>query len=724
MRRFLHMLLPIALCAAVFAGCSTTRVLASGEYRLAKTKVKVVGNKKFKTSQLDPCLKQRAEDWSALLWVYNWADRDDNTGWGRFVHKLGVAPVVYDPDLLNASVDNLVNHLEYLGYYNSKVRPFIDVKRRKVKVRYDVELGKQYPIKSISYEVPERGSVAEDFYADTASVTVHPGNPLSEASLEAESERSSAHLRKLGYYGLNKNYYSFEADTMAYPDSAVLKMRIREYTRNETPAASRVLRPYTFGTVDLYYPESLHLKEKLLRNLTTIRPGDPYSEAAVSNTYSRLSALRVLSSVNVELDDADSSTVDCNIHLTQGRLQGLKFNLEGSTNSSGLFGIAPEINYYHKNIFHGGEQLNLGFRGNFQFKFNDPARSTEFGVSAGISFPRFLGLPYRYFKGAIPNTDIKASYNYQNRPEYTRNIISTSYSYSGRHKNLVYQVTPVRLSIVRLFDLNEDFYSNLASNPFLRNAYENHFDLGMVSQFHYSTNSDINPKTSYRYASLQFALAGNTLSLFKPLMAKDEDGDGMIWNTPFAQYVRAELTLGRTWRFGREDEQAIAVRFLAGAGFAYGNSQALPFEQHFYSGGASSMRGWQVRGLGPGFSSPENYFVIPNQTGDMKLEANLEYRFHMFWKLDGAAFFDVGNIWTLNGDDPDDPGRLKASTFFESLGADWGLGLRLDLGFILVRVDYGLQLYNPSFPIGIRWLDPWTSFLVASSLHFGVGYPF
>ena len=409
-------------------------------------------------------------------------------------------------------------------------------------------------------------------------------------------------------------------------------------------------------------------------------------------------------------------------------MQGIKVNAEVSINSSGLFGVSPKISYYHKNIFRGGEWLNLSFMGNFQFQFKDKVNSNEFGVSGGLSFPRFVFIPSRLFKGAVPRTEINASYNYQNRPEYTRNIISTSIGFSGNVNSVFYyQVYPVQMNIVKLFNLDEEFYKSMERDPFLKNAYENHFDLGSGYTLYYTTNSEVTPRSDYWYARLQADLAGNFLSLFKPLMQKDADGDGMIWNTQYSQYIRGELTLGRTFFFGKNDRQALAYRAVIGAGWAYGNSTALPFEKHFYVGGANSMRGWQARTLGPGRSPKDDYFVIPNQTGDMRLEANLEYRFPLFWKFNGAAFLDAGNVWNFKRKDAfsSEISQISWTNLLAGMAFNWGLGLRVDLDFLVLRLDWGLRLHDPALTVNGGGVHPKNWFTRDGyGLHFGVGYPF
>ena len=720
-----------AFIAALFmASCSTTRVLQDDQYRLTKNKIEVLNDKHFNTATLTPYLKQKPNPsiifgWNPFLSVYNWSNGNGKF-WDKLVQKVGQAPVIYDADMVESTVGNICDHLEYQGYYGSTITPDIKVRKKKVNVTYNVTLGKRYTVGDVNFILPKRGEFTDIFLKDTSEFSIDRGTYLSEAALEAESERSSSFMRNQGFYDFNKNYYFFVADTLTTPGTAALTLTVNEYTRNESPKNASPIRKFYINEVNISYPKTLKIRDKVLRGLTTITPGDLYSESVVNNTYSRLSALKVFSSVNIGMTQKDTNLVDCMISLTQSKLQGFKINLEASTNSSGLFGISPQVSYYHKNIFRGGEVLNLSFMGNFQFKFDNSVRSNEFGVSSSLSFPRFFPLPYQYFKGAIPHTDVNLSYNYQNRPEYTRNIISTSYGYSGSAKNrFFYQVYPLQLNIVKIFDIDGGFYDTLANDPFLRNAYQDHFDLGSGAILYYTTNTESIPKSTYFYTRFQFDIAGNLLSSFNSMMEVDSNGSRMIWNTPYSQFVRGEITIGRTWVFGRKDGQSLATRFLAGAGYAYGNSSALPFEKHFYGGGASSLRGWQARTVGPGLSHRDNSFVIPNQTGDMKIEANVEYRFNMFWKVAGAVFVDAGNIWTLRSSNlgNTDNSVFRLDLLGKSIAANWGAGVRLDFGFLLLRLDMGMKIHDPAREH--RWVKPnqWLK-RDGYAVHFGVGYPF
>ena len=724
----------LSAIAALSFSCSTTRVLEDGQYRLAANKVEVKGDSKFNPKEIESYIKQKPNSyiifgWNPFLNLYNWSGKNPDKAVNRFIRKMGTAPVIYQPSQVESSTENIKRHLEYLGYYGSDVRSDIEVKGKKVKVTYSVTLGKRFRIGEITYSVPD-GEFKDDFLADTSEITVRSGDYLSEDALEKETELRASAMRRKGYFGFTKNYFSFEADTLNSPDTAGLLMTVKEYTRNQTPEYARPHRKYYMGKVTLSYDKDLKFNDKVLRNMCTLHPGDLYDENEVNTTYSRLSALKMFSGVNVSMNPQDSGIVDCDITLTRSRMQGFKVNLEGSTNSTGLIGISPQISYYHKNIFHGGQWLNLGFLGNFQFKYDDRSvKSNEFGVSAGLSFPEFLGLPNSMFKGpSVPRTEINASYNYQNRPEYTRNMISTSYGYSGSLRNgkFFYQFYPIQAKIVRLTNLDPNFYTTLSGNPFMRDAYQNHFDVGSGLVAYYTTSTALVPKETYEYARLQLDASGNVLSLFNKAMKSDEYGSRLIWNTPYSQYIRTELTLGKTFVFGRNGSQALAMRLLGGVGYAYGNSSTIPFEKQFYCGGANSMRGWQARSLGPGNSKADTTFVIPSQTGDVKLEANLEYRFPMFWKLCGAVFTDVGNIWTLKETDGDDGyhTHFDLKNLAASLAADWGIGLRVDLNFLILRLDMGMKVYDPSLDTA-RWRSP-SQWLKKDgyTLHFGVGYPF
>ena len=277
--------------------------------------------------------------------------------------------------------------------------------------------------------------------------------------------------------------------------------------------------------------------------------------------------------------------------------------------------------------------------------------------------------------------------------------------------------------------MTDEFEERIENNYILAGAYMDNFDLGTSAMLYYTTDNSVVPTKPYHYARFIFDLSGNILSLFNPILPVNDEGQRTIWNIPYSQYVRAELQLGKTFRWGKEDKHSLALHFLGGAGLGYGNSYGytMPLEKLFYVGGAYSMRGWQARTLGPGTdTSLAGLFAIPSQVGEMRLEANVEYRFPIVWKLEGALFADAGNIWYLPMEGEEGtPGIFGFNTeTLESIGLDWGVGIRLNLGLILVRVDSGFRVHDPGKEYGQRWLGPDQWFKGNYAVQFGVGYPF
>lgn len=775
-RSFFRYTLLVALL--ILAACSTTKVIPQGESRLKENNIKVLNSKNYKVSTLEPYLKQKPNTyfilgWNPFLNIYNWSNGKDN-GWDRFVKKIGQEPVIFDPSLVNSTKSNIRNHLVYEGYYDSKVTDRTITKNKKTTVNYDITLGKQYLIDQISYEIDDN-ELAATFYNDSLQNIIETGVYLSEEYLNGKSEEIASDLRNRGYYGFTKNYLFFTADTIGLDGKANLTVSIRNYTRNETPNEAKTHNVFHIGKVtmeplrkpenplvyqfvgdsavalpamNLYTPtdsleyrnilikyrNKLLIREKVLARLNSVLPDSLYDEKQIADTYTKLSKLNLFSSVNIQMTQTDSNTVDCNMKLTASELQGYKLGFQTSINSNGLFGISPTVSYYHKNLFRGAEVLSINLMGDFQFGFDQKKRATEFGISSSLSTPNFLLLPDRIFRTSnIPRTEFAVSYNFQERPEYTRNIISGSYSYVWSiDDKFFYKVSPLQVGIVKLYNMKPDFYESL-KDPFLINSYQDHFDMGLGTNFYYTTDSSPVPQHSYFYLRLQNDLSGNLLSLFNGLMKQNENGERLIWNSPYSQYYRGELTTVYTWKFGRKEEHAIAARFLAGLGIGYGNSVTLPFEKRFWAGGAYSLRAWQARSVGPGSAQMDTTFTIPNQTGDIRLEANIEYRFPLFWNFEGALFVDAGNVWNREGTttkkgidkditDNNVDGVFKFNNFYRNIAADWGAGLRLDLDFVLLRLDMGFKLYDPAEK---DWKGVRTMFRKGNyGVQFGVGYPF
>lgn len=714
----------LMLCMAI--ACSTTRCLEPGQKRLVSNTIVIENKKNVPTAELTPYIKQKTQSWSPAIYIYHWQD-GKGKGWDKFVKKIGTAPVVYDSLQTENSCKNIHDHLDYLGYYNSKVSSSIKEKKngKKVYVTYHVLPGKQYPISKVSYRFPENENFRKEFWADSASISVHPGDFLSEKLLESESERSSSYLRTKGYYEVKKNNYTFEADTVSVPDSALLTYIVKDKMDYEK---------YNIGKIEVVTPGDMKFREKVLRDLNILKSGELYNEQRVNIEYARYNSINMFSSVNVQMTPRDSShIVDCAIYPQKGKVQGFKLGLEMSVNTSGLFGVSPELSYFHRNIFNGGEMLNVSISTDHQMRFDDSSkRSNEVATSVSLVVPRFLPFSPKLIKGAqIPKTEVKLSYNFQARPEYSRHIISAIYGYTGRIRKIkmFYQINPISINMVWLPYMSEEFKKSIEHDKYMKNTYSDHSDLGLAGNLFFS---NFNYQTGKRdghgwYAGMKFDMSGNLLCAFNSVLPKNENGQALIFNSAYAQYVRFDFNFGRTWNWQYEHFwHALALHAECGVGYAYGNSLSLPFEKQFYSGGANSLRGWTARSVGPGTAPIDTFWTIPNQTGDMKLEANVEYRFRIFWKLDGALFVDAGNIWNLpkSGIAADDPSVISWANFGKAIAADWGFGLRVDLSFLILRFDFGMRFHDPARK-DCRWISANHWFDNGNyTFHFGVGYPF
>ncbi len=736
--------------------CSTVRVVPDGSTLLNENNVIITNSDIIEADNLTQYIRQQPNrslfyGWKPALIIYNWSTGKDNS-WDRFVKKIGQAPVILDSSLVKKSSENLKNHLTTLGYYNSLVKDTIITNRKKSKVNYLVLLGKSFTLREINYIIndTEIEKIVSETYGETL---LEEGMQLSEKILDLEAERIADILRERGYYNFTKNFFFFEADTLAGDNRADLFIRIENYTRNETSKEARSHELYRIREISLYpdydpvrsredsltrydiaylnhfralYRGERAIKPSVLERMNILKPGELYNEKRVSQNYNRFISLKSFSGVNIQFDEVpydslkNKREVDCIIRLTPSKRQGYKFNLEASSNSNNLLGISPIASYYHKSLFRGGEWFSLEFLGNFQFKLKDPVKSTELGVNTGISFPRFLFLPDSLFLTSVPRTEINVGYSYQNRPEFTRNLISFSYGYNWRvGERLFYSLNPLQLNIVKLFNLSSNFYESL-QDPFLRNSYKNHFDLGSGVTVYYTTNPSGEQDKSFFYMRWSNDISGNLISLFNRKLSQDTLGFRRIWNTPYAQYVKSDFTVGRTWQLNRVE--SIATRFNFGIGYAYGNSRVLPYEKLLYAGGANSLRGWQARSVGPGASPIDSTFRIPNQTGDLKLEVNAEYRFKMFWSIEGAVFIDAGNIWSIRAEQGREESTFRFNDFYKSIAVNWGFGGRLNLEFVILRLDLGIVAFNPQIN---KWIGPDDWFKKNTySLQFGVGYPF
>ncbi|MDR3133349.1 MAG: BamA/TamA family outer membrane protein [Prevotellaceae bacterium] len=753
----------------LFSSCSSTRYLAEGDYLLGKNEIHISGHTDITKNKILPYIRQQANRPSLLniklyLGIYNASPKCDSCWLGKVMKKIGEPPVVFDSSSVGSSVNNIGQYLHSLGYYGATVKDTVVYHRHKAKVTYTVAPGQPVRLNHIRYRIQD--SILRPFIlSDTAHSLLKTGLPLSFQLLEQERERIETAMHAKGFSSFNRTLVSYDADTLASNNRADLtvllnineppeaidslgyrkQFRIRTvkiYMPYDAVAASTdsgymggyteaLARQYPAGDIYVLYRGKQPVRTSVLLATNTIRPGDYYNGEENAQTYANFSHLRLFRVIAINFRKAPAvngdTLVDCTIHLTPGAEQGFKINMEASMSSLGLLGLSPALSYYHRNIFRGAEWLNLSLSENFQF---DPfhigdnrKRSNELGVSGTVGTPKFF-FPFihRRFDSYFPQTEFTTSYSYQLRPEYTRNSLAFQLGYNWRTKpQFSYAVNLLNLSIVKLFNMSGDFYRTTLRDPYLRNRYEDHFVLGANASFLYSTRQPSNKSNSVQ---LRWTVgsAGNLLSLFnKSLPYNPDNKNYLIGGTPYSQYLKTDLNFSHylVWN----DKNTIAYRLFAGVGRAYGNSISLPYEEVYYSGGAYSLRGWQSRTVGPGAAAMDSTFSIPNQVGDFKLEANIEYRFKVSGIFDGALFLDAGNVWSLNYAEANELAMLNAATLLKQIALNTGFGLRLNFDFLVIRFDVGAKLYEPRLYSG--WINARNILSMQNlSLHFGVGYPF
>ncbi len=566
-------------------------------------------------------------------------------------------------------------------------------------------------------------------------------------------------LKGNGYYKFDKAYIYFQVDSnLAQANRARLDLRIAEpqkgqhqqYTINniyffnsfEPQKFLKNKANYyalfdTTAYKDVFFLNHFKpfVRPKVVYNASYLKKGDLYSSAKVKYTFRHLSSLNEYKLINIRYNElADTSKLNVLVQLTPFKKHNYITEVEG-TNTSGNFGIGGRFTYQHKSLFGGAEILNASIYGKIEsqnsLSTNDnnlSFNSQEIGSNVSLNLPSFL-LPIRsgrFIKKNHPRTVLEFNINFKERPEYKRSILGGSFGYYWVSKRFFrHQFRVLDLSAVKVFNLNKAYYQSIQGSYL-----EKSFDDYLISATNYTlsfTNKKEQKDKNYLTVTTTGEIAGNTLYLFskatnRPLV----DGSYKIFNNTFAQYWRTELEV----TFNQKIKKNTHLVYRAYSGFAapYANTSAIPYIKQFFSGGANGLRAWPVRSLGPGSylnTSKNRYY---NEAADFKLEANLEYRFKLFWLMEGALFLDAGNIWATNPKDPRQGALLNTKTFLGEIAIGSGFGLRFDFSFFIFRIDYGIKIKDPKEPIKDRWLitkknyNPFKS--DNSMFNFGIGYPF
>ena len=728
--------LPLWCMVALLAACSATKFVPDESYLLEKVELKA-DTKKFNVASLEPYIRQKANSkWFSVfkipLGTYALSGRDTTRWINRTLRKIGEEPVVYDTLQAQLSCNDLKLALQNMGYMNAEVDLTTRAKGKRLTAIYTLHPGTPFFINSVRYDIQDSVIARMLDLGNPDRQELKAGDPFTVTRLEEERKRITRILMDSGYYRFHKDFIQYGADSTAGQNQINLMLHLLPYRPNsgapETLHPRYSIRYVTFSSNDC---AKIHLRPRVLRRSTLIKEGDLFSATQLQRTYANFARMQAVRYTNIRFTEApDTTLLDCDINISTNKPSSISFQPEG-TNTAGDLGAAASVTYENRNLFRGSELLSIQLRAAYEaitgLEGYQNKDYQEYGVETKLTFPRFVAplLSRSFRRRSIATSELSLNWNLQNRPEFHRRVFSTAWRYhwnEPRH-HISYRYDFFDINYVYMPWISSrfkaDYLDNVTSrNAILRYNYEDLFILKMG--FGLAFNDGENA------LKVNVESAGNMLHAVSKMFRLPQNADGKytLVNIAYAQYVKFDVDFTRLFQF--DERNSLAFHVGLGVAYPYGNSTILPFEKRYFSGGANSVRGWRVRELGPGtFKGTDGRIDFINQTGDMKLDMNLEYRTFLGWKLHGAVFVDAGNIWTLRNYAEQPGGQFRFNSFYRQIALAYGLGLRLNFDYFILRFDLGMKAVNPAYETSREHYPLlYPNFKRDFAFHFAVGLPF
>lgn len=763
-KRWLHYISPLLLWMT--ASCSVSKFIPEGEYLLDDVKV-VSDDKAVKPSDISGYNRQNPNSsWFSLvkvpMHIYSLSGTDTTHWINRFIQKLGDKPVIFDEEAAERSREDMQSALHNMGYMQADVRLRKETRKKKLRLKYLVHPGPAYRISHWDYDIQDDS--VRRYMAGYASQLMHEGMRFDVNTLDQERQQMTNHLQDRGFYRFNKEYVTCTADTVRGTHLVDLTFHIAPYdaTSHTTHARYRIgevnvvtdfdmtramrqdfarFDSLHYKGLNIFYRERPFLKPEVLSQNIAITPDSFYSDSRLQHTRSSLGRLHAIKYTDIRFqeDAADSTRLDCHVLLSRNKVNSFSAELEG-TNSAGDLGAAASLSYQNRNLFNGSELFTFKVRGAYEAVTGLQGYSNEnyveYGVEASINFPRFL---FPFISAEVrqrtqATSEIGIQFNSQERPEFGRRAASVTWGYRWTYKRKwQHRVDVLDLNYVYMPWISSTFREEYLDNPensnsILRYNYENLLIMKAGYGFTYHSDGRESRTASNNSYSIRFNIesSGNLLYAFSHMLnaTRNEDHQYTVANIAYAQYIKTDIDFTKSFRI--DHRNSIVFHVGMGVAYPYGNSRILPFEKRYFSGGANSVRGWSVRRLGPGsFAGNDRNIDFINQSGDIKLDLNLEYRTKLFWKLNGAFFVDAGNIWTIRDYEEQPGGAFRFDSFYKQIAVSYGLGLRFDFDYFILRFDAGMKAVNPAYRNSKEHyplIHP--DFGRDFAFHFAVGYPF
>lgn len=756
-----------AIIGILVSACSTTRRLGQGEIRytgVGDFNVVRTDNEKLSPGLIENL--REASDCDANdyviapfikiplgLWVYNnWNDSAKGIkGW--LYNKLAKPNVLISEVRPETRVRLMEQILDNNGYFGSTVSYDIDYSKknkRKASIDYTLNVSKPYRIDSIIYFNSDKAPIY-GFIDSVArkSPYLQKGEIFCVDSLSAERVRIANRLRNRGYYYFRPEYVEFLADSLITPGSIAIKMSLADNMPGMAKLQYRtgkivttVLRksdsyagtPDTMQTAkgEVVVMRPAKLRKNLIPSCITFRPGKLFSVRDMDRTQTRFSRLGIFGNIQIQPVPADTTPGHAlldvyNIVQFDDPMEA-SIEVNATSKSNSYLGPGLILGLANRNTFGGGERLSLQFNADYEWQTgrnrSSVFNSYEFGLTASLAFPRMLAPKFiKRTERDLNWTTISLGASVLNRPHFFKLAeFNTGITYEWRASRYsVNQFTPFKLTYNKLISTTHEFDSIMSLNPAVALSFQSQFIPQLSYTYTYDRFFERERINGINF-SVTFTEAGNLFDGIWSLCGVK--GQKKLFGTPFSQFVKGQAQLVYNRRLIRGSDQWLVSRILIGAAHAYGNSREVPYSEQFYIGGANSIRAFTVRSLGPGSyrapaSQRNGYF---DQTGTFKFELNTEYRFPIISVLHGALFLDAGNIWLLKSDPLRPGGKLTGRNFFKDLALGTGVGLRVDIGMMVIRGDLGYGLHAPydtgsPHYFNIRFKD-------AFAFHLAIGYPF
>ncbi|MDN5285166.1 MAG: hypothetical protein JWR38_1440 [Mucilaginibacter sp.] len=747
----------ILIVSVLLSACSNTKYLVpgqklytGGEVKIQDKDIKKSDAKALKT-ELEALLRPKPNgDILGLrvkLWIYNKTRTKKTKGLAHWLNtKFGEPPVLATVVDLEKNSNIVQNKLQNESYFQAQVSgdTVSKPKGKTAKAVYTVATGPAYKIRKVTF--PQGKGSADTAVAGTSAQTfLKPGNNYNLDVIKNERIRIDARLKEEGFY-----YFSPENLIMRV-DSNITNHQVDIAVTVKRSTADRAKNIYTIDNIYVYPSYSLrdtslmldkgfkyrwyNIVEKrktvnsyIFANTVLMRPGEVYNRTNHNNSLNRFVNLGPYKFVKNRFEDVstDSSKLNVFYFLTPYKKKSLQFEILGRTTSANYTGTQVNINWLNRNAFKGGEALKVTLFGSTDVQFggnNNGFNVYQAGIQTTLSWPRFISPIYPKADNAyIPHTNFTLGYTLVDRQKlYRLNSFNASFGYQWKESvHRSHELNILNVMFVNPQSVSKLYLDSIQSthNPALKHVIEKQFTLGPSYGYTF-TNTTEDYRTNTIYYNGKVSLSNNVYGL---VTGADTTAGKVktLFGAVFNQYVKLENELRYFHKIGLNS--TFASRLIVGVGLPYGNSTQLPYSQQFFIGGPNSLRGFQARSLGPGSYDPRTDVkagdFLPDESGDIKIEANVEYRPKLFSIVRGALFVDAGNIWLLHNGGR--PGAAFSKDFINNLAVDAGFGLRFDLSVLVLRTDLGYPLRTPYLPEGQRWGFN-TRYAV---FNLAIGYPF